>query len=204
MATIDTMRWILLGSISIYAIPLLIYLALFRKIHILWEIVLGAFSFLFYGPTYLNILNIYSICRIDDISWGTKGLVGNVTGNWQLKNSWKLTKYFHVTKYLLWNVVISAILLSFGSEYTSEFIITIIAVVLMGFSLSIKILLAVIYMVSYKLKTCRIYETTERRPRREMSKLQHILSHYRDDIFADIKCHLNAIKNEYYSDSMRN
>jgi chitin synthase len=35
---------------------------------------MGAFSFLFYGPTYLNILNIYSLCRIDDISWGTKGL----------------------------------------------------------------------------------------------------------------------------------
>ena len=34
---------------------------------------------MFYGPTYLNILNIYSICRIDDISWGTKGLDATVS-----------------------------------------------------------------------------------------------------------------------------
>lgn len=25
-------------------------------------------------PTYLILLNTYAICRIDDISWGTKGL----------------------------------------------------------------------------------------------------------------------------------
>jgi hypothetical protein len=35
---------------------------------------MGAFSFIFYGPTYLNILKIYSLYRIEDISCGTKGL----------------------------------------------------------------------------------------------------------------------------------
>lgn len=34
----------------------------------------AAFSFLFYNPTYFIILTFYSLCRIDDISWGTKGL----------------------------------------------------------------------------------------------------------------------------------
>jgi chitin synthase len=73
-ATIDILRWILIASTVVYTVPIFTYIALFRKSNILWEIVLGAFSFIFYGPTYLNILNIYSLCRIDDISWGTKGL----------------------------------------------------------------------------------------------------------------------------------
>jgi chitin synthase len=31
-------------------------------------------SYLFYAPTYINILQIFAFCRIDDLSWGTKGL----------------------------------------------------------------------------------------------------------------------------------
>jgi len=30
--------------------------------------------YLFYTPTYVNILQIFAFCRIDDLSWGTKGL----------------------------------------------------------------------------------------------------------------------------------
>lgn len=74
IGTIDALRWILVGTTLIYIIPIFAYIFMFQKPNILWEIILGAFSFLFYGPTYLNILNIYSLCRIDDISWGTKGL----------------------------------------------------------------------------------------------------------------------------------
>ena len=42
------------------------------------DVIFSAISFIFYGPTYLNILNIYALCRIDDISWGTKGLDSEV------------------------------------------------------------------------------------------------------------------------------
>ena len=34
----------------------------------------NALSFVFYNPTYFIILSFYALCRIDDISWGTKGL----------------------------------------------------------------------------------------------------------------------------------
>jgi len=61
-------------SIGLYAIPILIYTILFKKMHVVFEIMLGAVSAIFYSPTYLNILNIFALCRIDDISWGTKGL----------------------------------------------------------------------------------------------------------------------------------
>ena len=52
---------------------LVVYELLYRRWNILIDILLSLFSLLFYLPTYLNIFNIYAICRIDDISWGTKG-----------------------------------------------------------------------------------------------------------------------------------
>lgn len=71
---ITALRWMLVASIVVYIIPIFVYGLLFERLNILIEIAFGAFSMLFYGPTYLNILYIYSLCRIDDISWGTKGL----------------------------------------------------------------------------------------------------------------------------------
>lgn len=30
--------------------------------------------YFYYQPTYMHLFVIYSFCRIDDLSWGTKGL----------------------------------------------------------------------------------------------------------------------------------
>lgn len=46
----------------------------FCKFNFVIELLFSVFSFVFYTPTYLILLNTYAICRIDDISWGTKGL----------------------------------------------------------------------------------------------------------------------------------
>jgi len=106
-------------------------LKLYWIIWILCETIMGAFSFIFYGPTYLNILNIYSLCRIDDISWGTKGLESGSGGSSKLKDSWKLIKFVHVAKYVIWNMIVGP-LLSFESSYTARFYITIILIGVMG------------------------------------------------------------------------
>lgn len=149
------MRWILVGSTLVYIVPIISYVILFRKPNILWEIILGSFSFIFYGPTYLNILNIYSLCRIDDISWGTKGLdSGGSNSNSKLKDTWKLIKFIHVSKYVFWNIVFSVVLLSLGASYTPKFFITIIVVAVMAASLGIKILIAFFYILGYKLSSC--------------------------------------------------
>lgn len=39
-----------------------------------YEIVTSLFSYFFYAPSYVNLFMIYAFCRIDDLSWGTKGL----------------------------------------------------------------------------------------------------------------------------------
>ncbi len=38
------------------------------------EMITSLLSYLYYSPTYINILQIFAFARIDDLSWGTKGL----------------------------------------------------------------------------------------------------------------------------------
>ena len=153
--TINILRWILISSTCIYAIPIFVYIVLYRKLGVLFDIAFGSLSFLFYGPTYLNILNIYALCRIDDISWGTKGLDAGVSNNDQaLKNSWRKIKFIHVGKYIFWNIIVGVIFLSFGSNYAPRFYITITMVAIMSSSLAIKILIGCFYMIRYKLSNC--------------------------------------------------
>lgn len=181
------MRWILIITTLIYTVPILVYITLYRKFHILFEILLGAFSFLFYGPTYLNILNIYSLCRIDDISWGTKGLDTTAsTKNQELRNKWYLFKMIHVGKFILWNVVLSAVLLLVGAGYQPRFFITMIMVSIIAFTLCFKIVIALLYMTAYKLSSCCCEDPPQEKHHDLKfgvhSRIDHIFNLYREDI----------------------
>lgn len=76
---INSLRYIMLGMIGLYSIPIITFFIYGTMKHA-FDMLFSTFSFLFFGPTYLNILNIYALCRIDDISWGTKGLDSNTGG----------------------------------------------------------------------------------------------------------------------------
>ena len=77
---IDLLRYFIISSMGLYILPICLYGLFFLRLKYLWEILTGTASFLFYSPSYLNLLNVYAICRIDDISWGTKGLDAEVGG----------------------------------------------------------------------------------------------------------------------------
>ena len=53
-----------------HAIPV-IWTFSFRKY---FEMLSALLSYVFYAPTYIHVLTIFSFSRIDDLSWGTKGL----------------------------------------------------------------------------------------------------------------------------------
>ena len=76
---IESLRYIMLGIMGLYAVPIIVFMV-FCKVNYIIDILFSTFSFIFYSPTYLNILNIYALCRIDDISWGTKGLDSGTSG----------------------------------------------------------------------------------------------------------------------------
>lgn len=143
-------RWTLVGTFGVYLLPILVYILLFGRFHILWEVLLGFLSFLFYSPTYLNILNVYSLCRIDDISWGTKGLDSASPSSSGLGESWKLIKMVHVAKYVIWNVILSAVLLTLGAGYKTRFYVTLGLLGVIAVSFSVKATIGIGYMVYYK------------------------------------------------------
>ena len=57
----------------------------------------------------------------------------------------------HVAKYVFWNIVFGVVLLTLGSSYVPRFYITFAIVILMAVSIGIKIFVAVIYLIGYKL-----------------------------------------------------
>jgi cellulose synthase/poly-beta-1,6-N-acetylglucosamine synthase-like glycosyltransferase len=61
--------FIYMSVIMIY-LPAVVYTFFFGKFGILWEVVVGSPSYLFYLPTYVCILPIYSKCRLDDVPTG--------------------------------------------------------------------------------------------------------------------------------------
>jgi chitin synthase len=134
-------------------LPVLLYGILFRKCQPIFEVVRDTFSFIFYTPSYIIILNVYAICRIDDISWGTKGLDQSKKDNSKakLEERWKIIKTIHLGKFVIWNIIASVLLLSFSESYVPKFYITLVIMGIISLTLLIKVLLSVIYLVKYKL-----------------------------------------------------
>lgn len=78
--TIQILRYMILGIFGLYVFPIVISVVVFCRFDFVVDILLSTPAFIFYSPTYLNILNVYALCRIDDISWGTKGLDSDTGG----------------------------------------------------------------------------------------------------------------------------
>lgn len=107
---------------------------------------------MFFSPTYLNILNIYALCRMDDISWGTKGLNNDGSGrNKDMMDDWKKIKLIHVSKFVLYNILVAFLLLLFGDNYVVRFWMTFSIMILLGTTLVFKVLLGAVYLIGYRL-----------------------------------------------------
>jgi cellulose synthase/poly-beta-1,6-N-acetylglucosamine synthase-like glycosyltransferase len=81
----DVINWNMLGDFVIpvlYLKILIIFVIAGHALPVLWtfsvskwcEMIISLPSYIFYVPSYINTLLVYSFCRIDDLSWGTKGL----------------------------------------------------------------------------------------------------------------------------------
>ena len=139
-----------------YIFPLLLYGIFFFRIKYFWEIVTGTFSFLFYSPSYLNLLNVYALCRIDDISWGTKGLDAEVGGkNAKLKDTWKIVKMLDVAKFFFWNCILGTLFIVFDEYLLIKFFVMLCLLILFTFIQVIKIVIGMAYLIKYKCITAK-------------------------------------------------
>jgi len=76
-----------------------------------------------------------------------------------------MIKLIHVIKFLIWNVIASVFLLSFAEIPIPRFYITFALMMLIIFSLFLKIFIGLIYLIYYRLaNACTPVKTLEAKP----------------------------------------
>ncbi len=105
------LRYVVVAVFGLHFIPILFYSIFYKKSKVVVEVTLGVLSFLFFTPSYLIIFNIYALCRIDDISWGTKGRDEDKQGENKMKQKWRKIKIVYVLKYIFWNTAVTTFFL---------------------------------------------------------------------------------------------
>ena len=63
--------------------------------------------------------------------------------------SWKLIKMIHVFKFVMWNIIIAAVLLTLGADPIQRFWVTFGLVCLIVSTQAIKVLVGILYMLYY-------------------------------------------------------
>lgn len=109
----------------------------------------SVFSYLFYTPTYVNILQIFAFCRIDDLSWGTKGLDSDSNS---VAKEWERLKYIFVLQYLTTNVIVSYICIKASEMDLPRNVLILISACLVAFMLIFRLVPAGIYLIKYNCK----------------------------------------------------
>lgn len=67
-----------------------------------------------------------------------------------MADDWKKIKLIHVSKFVLYNLVVGFLLLLFGDLYVIRFWLTFAIMILLGFTLAIKVILGGIYLLCYR------------------------------------------------------
>ena len=67
---VNLYRYLIAGALFVILLPIIFFTLMFRKLSILWEIIIGTLAFIFYAPTNLVLLPIYAKCQLDQIPSG--------------------------------------------------------------------------------------------------------------------------------------
>ena len=97
-----------------------------------------------------------------------------------------------MAKYVIWNIIIAAVLLTLGASYVPRFFVTILMVVLIGFTMSIKVFVGAAYMLVYWCKSDSV--KNKKVVLKTDSRIGKVIDSYREEIMDDVKTQLNNIK----------
>ena len=98
-------------------------------------------------PTYVNILQIFAFCRIDDLSWGTKGL--DNTGEGGIAREWERRKYVFVLQYVSINVIFSYVIITISDYDIMRNSVILVTTCLVAFLLLARITAGGWYIIKY-------------------------------------------------------
>ena len=185
---VNLYRFLIVGAIFLVMLPTIIFSIMFRKMGILWEMIIGILASIFYIPTYLVILPIYAKCRLDDIPSGGATSARNA----KLKESWKIVKMIEVTKYITWNVICSALLLVTHEYLLVKFFFILFLLGMFIIIQTIRIIPVLGYYISYK---CRLRSRPLEPSQQEMQensdrnvlRIFNTLKRFEDDFKTEIE-----------------
>lgn len=103
--------------------------------------------YLYYMPTYLHIMVVYAFCRIDDLSWGTKGAHSEDPSG--KTKEYKDFKVEFVGTWLMSNTVISYIVIVVISDPTNQDTFLTILIFFITLLVSVKAFFAFIYAIKF-------------------------------------------------------
>lgn len=114
--------------------------------------------YLYYMPTYLHIMVIYAFCKIDDLSWGTKGSY-DAEENAKSKE-YKDFKVGFVATWLLINGIISYIVIVLMSDQSYKDIFLTVLITFITGLVAVKSFFAFIYQIKYVFYDQPLYKRT--------------------------------------------
>jgi cellulose synthase/poly-beta-1,6-N-acetylglucosamine synthase-like glycosyltransferase len=89
---------------------------------------------------------IYAKCRLDE---GASSSF--LTKNQKIKESWKIVKMIDVAKYLIWNMILGAILIYLQSILLVKFFVTLILLFMFSVLSVAKWIPGLVYIIKYKM-----------------------------------------------------
>ncbi|CAK58245.1 unnamed protein product (macronuclear) [Paramecium tetraurelia] len=117
---------------------------------IILSVIVNSIHYFYFQPTYTHLFITYAFCRIDDLSWGTKGLTEDNSKN-KVFTDKIYKKYLFVIKWIVLNCLLSGILillLRMNISMLPSFLILFVSVILTVISI-IKGFLAIIHLIQF-------------------------------------------------------
>lgn len=144
------LRALILFVIVGFALPILWSFSFKKSI----EMITSLLSYIYFSPTYINILQIFAFCRIDDLSWGTKGLDSEKRS--EMMSEWEKRKFIFVLQYVGTNVVLSYLLIQLSRFDFTKNVIILASSALVVFLLSFRLIFAFLYLIKYYIvRSCK-------------------------------------------------
>jgi len=103
--------------------------------------------YLYYMPTYLHIMVVYAFCRIDDLSWGTKGAHDSQENS--KSKEYKDFKVNFVSTWLVVNAVLSYVIIVIMSDPDYKSIFLTILITFITCLVTMKAFFALLYQLKY-------------------------------------------------------
>jgi hypothetical protein len=115
-----------------------------------------------------------------------------------MKDKWRLIKLIHVGKYVIWNVAASVVLLSFSQLEDPRFYISFGIMVMVVFTIGLKIVIGTFYFLFYKCRTCCLSGETVGREVQQSSLRRFAESYKRSIVYDDVMKKVNEITGEMH------